>query len=250
MFRFCTTQSLVFVFACIALSEPKIPPNFKRCYRKDPDFRKCMFAAVQLAAPQLTKPYRAIAVPNLEPVEVSSLQVKGGGGVVAVNQNLKNCKLYGLTKSEIYQADFNLENKTWGFDFLIPELDCRCDYQLDGKVLLLPIKGEGNCTIVFDKMHVKLKIDFEEVVKDSRTHFKVSHSQIENDVGLVTMHFDNLFNGDKALGDNINKVLNENWKEVYAEVQADYQDLLTGVMMQLLNRFFDKVSLEELFDEN
>ena len=165
------------------------------------------------------------------------------------------------------RCSFNLENKTWVFDFLIPELDCRCDYQLDGKVLLLPIKGEGNCTIVFgeslfffysmrvkvlfvDKMHVKLKIDFEEVVKDSRTHFKVSHSQIENDVGLVTMHFDNLFNGDKALGDNINKVLNENWKEVYAEVQADYQDLLTGVMMQLLNRFFDKVSLEELFDEN
>ena len=47
------------------------------------------------------------------------------------------------------RCSFDLENKTWVFDFLIPELDCRCDYQLDGKVLLLPIKGEGNCTIVF-----------------------------------------------------------------------------------------------------
>lgn len=64
----------------------------------------------------------------------------------------------------------------------------------------------------------------------------------------VTFNFENLFNGDKRLGDNINKVLNENWKEVYADVESGYKDAIGVIILQLLNSFFSKLSVEEAFD--
>lgn len=64
----------------------------------------------------------------------------------------------------------------------------------------------------------------------------------------VHFDFENLFNGDKQLGDNINKVLNENYKEVFSDVQKGYEEGLGLVIEHILNNLFAKVSEEEAFD--
>jgi hypothetical protein len=68
------------------------------------------------------------------------------------------------------------------------------------------------------------------------------------DPELVSYNFENLFNGDKQLGDNINRVLNDNWKEVFDDVKADYIKVVDRIIVQLFNNFFSKVSQEEAFD--
>jgi hypothetical protein len=38
---------------------------------------------------------------------------------------------------------------------------------------------------------------------------------------LISFNFENLFDGNKELGDNTNQVLNDNWKEVFDDVKNE-----------------------------
>lgn len=68
------------------------------------------------------------------------------------------------------------------------------------------------------------------------------------DASLVKFNFKNLFGGDKALEDSINKVLNENWAQVYADTKSGYEKAYGIVIQEIFNNFFSKISIEEAFD--
>jgi hypothetical protein len=90
--------------------------------------------------------------------------------------------------------------------------------------------------------------DYEEKIKKGKTFIKVVSSNLTMDPELVSCNFEHLFDGDKELGDNINRVLNDNWKEVFDDLKDDYIKVVDKILVQLLNNFFSKVSVEEAFD--
>jgi hypothetical protein len=65
---------------------------------------------------------------------------------------------------------------------------------------------------------------------------------------LISFKFENLFDGNKELGDNTNQVLNDNWKEVFDDVKSGYSEVFSQILIKLYDSFFSKVSLEEAFD--
>jgi hypothetical protein len=50
---------------------------------------------------------------------------------------------------DFYRFDF--EGKTLSVSGYFPEIRKKCQYELDGKVLLLPVKGTGPSTVVLSK---------------------------------------------------------------------------------------------------
>jgi hypothetical protein len=99
-----------------------------------------------------------------------------------------------------------------------------------------------------DNLQVVNLLGYEEVRKNGKTYARFVKSDLDMSPGLIHFNFDNLFNGDKALGDSINKVMNENWKEVFEDVKSDYTETVNRILLSLLNGFFSKVSIEEAFD--
>jgi hypothetical protein len=97
-------------------------------------------------------------------------------------------------------------------------------------------------------MKVSGLFDYEEKMKKGKTFFRFVSSDIHVDPGLAWFNFENLFNGDKQLGDNVNQVINDNWKEVFDDVKSSYIQVINRVCTELLNNFFGKVSVEEAFD--
>lgn len=61
------------------------------------------------------------------------------------------------------------------------------------------------------------------------------------------MNFGNLFKGDKALGDNTNKFLNENWQDILNELKANLFDAFGQVVESLINSVFSKIQYKDLF---
>jgi hypothetical protein len=103
--------------------------------------------------------------------------------------------------------------------------------------------------VYFSENHnVSALFDYEEKMKKGKTFIKIISSNVSMDPEFVSYNFENLFNGDKQLGDNINRVLNDNWKQVFDEVKDDYIEVINRILVQLLNNFFSKVSLEDAFD--
>jgi hypothetical protein len=95
---------------------------------------------------------------------------------------------------------------------------------------------------------VKSVLDYEEVKKKGKTYIKFVKSEMKMTPEKIHFRFDNLFNGDKTLGDNINQVLNDNWAVVYEDIEDSYTELVNRIWLSLLNGFFSKVSIEEAFD--
>ena len=63
------------------------------------------------------------------------------------------------------------------------------------------------------------------------------------------MTLQNLYNGDKALGDSTNAFLNENWEEIYNELKQLIFDAFTLIIQNTVNNVFNKIPYKDLFVE-
>ncbi|KAJ3650923.1 hypothetical protein Zmor_016998 [Zophobas morio] len=238
------------IFTLLALSSSlKLPPSFQKCNRKQPDFKECLLKAAQNGTAQLNRPVlKDFNIPNLEPVKVLEAIISSGTGPVQVEQMFRNCEVRGLYLVKFETFDWDFDAKSMHFRVFVSEVNLRCDYNLDGKVLLLPIRGTGLATIRLTNTTGAVEVKYEEVKKAHKTYAKFVSSKVIMDPKNVHFNFDNLFDGDKQLGDNINNVLNENWKEVFDDVHDGYSELVGQIFLQHMNILFSKASLEELLD--
>ncbi|KAH0816785.1 hypothetical protein GEV33_006006 [Tenebrio molitor] len=92
------------------------------------------------------------------------------------------------------------------------------NYDFNGNVLMLPITGKGPGKTEIVKPKFSLEFNLEEYDKDGQKHLKVKGQKFHWEAELLKFNFENLFGGDKALSDNINKVMNENWQPVFEDV--------------------------------
>ncbi|KAJ3650921.1 hypothetical protein Zmor_016996 [Zophobas morio] len=239
-----------FFFTFVALTYcAKLPPSFQKCNRKQPDLKECLLKAAQDGISQLTEPVlKEFNFPNVNPLEIPEATISAGTGPVQVQQNFTNCKFYGFPSIKYDAFDWDLEKKTWYLGGLYPELKINCNYNLDGKILLLIIKGTGPGSVVMKNLLGYSNLTYEEVRKKGKTYMKFVTSGITMEPESVYFNFENLFDGDKQLGDNINKVLNENWKEVFDDLRSSYSEIVARLFKQFLNILFSKVSIEELLD--
>lgn len=61
------------------------------------------------------------------------------------------------------------------------------------------------------------------------------------------MHFSNLFNGNKELGDNMNLFLNENWSDIFMEVKLSIEKAFVKVVKDYINNVFENIPYNSLF---
>lgn len=62
------------------------------------------------------------------------------------------------------------------------------------------------------------------------------------------IQLDNLFNGNKVLGDTMNSFMNENWKEIFDELKPGILEALGSVIVNIANNVFDRVPYDTMFD--
>lgn len=60
------------------------------------------------------------------------------------------------------------------------------------------------------------------------------------------VYLQNLFNGDKALGDNMNLFINENWQDILQELKPALNDAMSGILMGVVSNVFSKFPYNEL----
>lgn len=61
------------------------------------------------------------------------------------------------------------------------------------------------------------------------------------------MQLDNLFNGDKLLGDTTNLFLNENWSDVINELKPALRDAMGIITGNVIRAVFDRFPYDEFW---
>lgn len=80
-----------------------------------------------------------------------------------------------------------------------------------------------------------------------QTYAKAIEVKIKLEPSRATYKLNNLFNGQKDLSDNLHVLINENWREVFSELQPDIFGAMSLIFKSVLNKALSKYPLEQLF---
>lgn len=123
---------------------------FKKCYRNDSNFQACLTEAVQLGFIQITHPIPELNLVTMDPLDISELTfAPKAQSAIDLSQKYKNCKMYGTSKSKVQKVHLDFSKKELNLVLAIPEVRQVCQYELNGKFMLLPVVGQGSSTFIF-----------------------------------------------------------------------------------------------------
>lgn len=114
---------------------------------------------------------------------------------------------------------------------------------------MLPIQGNGKSTLTFENVDISFKYKPRIMVKNGKEYIQTDKFKLDFDTAKFSLHFSNLFNGDKALGDNMNTFLNENSRDILNELKPAITSALEQIFETIINRIFAKVPYKELYLE-
>ncbi|CAH0595031.1 unnamed protein product [Chrysodeixis includens] len=245
-------ESLMLVVFLTSLvgADKSLPEDFTRCRQSDPKLNDCLKSAVPDALRRMKTGIASLAVPQMEPLLVSSINIDSGAGPVVITQNYRNIKLHGLTDSVLTSYKADLKNYRLRTDSITPKMEFLADYVMKGRILVLPIQGKGIANITMVNLVVKHDLIGEPKQRDGQTYMHIRDYRVKFIPQRVVLHFTNLFNGDKRLGDQMNLFLNENSDLVFNELKESYEKSLSSVFQDVTNKIFDSVPMNKIFLED
>lgn len=96
------------------------------------------------------------------------------------------------------RVDF--DNKHYNFGIFLPSLDIKSKYDLTGKILVLPLIGNGDCEVNLMGVQTQVTTNVSYVEREGRelVHFDRLHVSFQ--LESMKVKFENLFNGNQVLG--------------------------------------------------
>lgn len=85
------------------------------------------------------------------------------------------------------------------------------------------------------------------IEKKGKKYIQTERFQLDFDTSRLHINLENLFNGDKRLGDNMNQFLNTNWRDILNELKPAITYAVEEILKGIINRIFMKVPYEEVF---
>ncbi|KAG8301211.1 hypothetical protein J6590_058206 [Homalodisca vitripennis] len=211
----------------------------------------------------------ALGVLTIDPLRVTHLLIDQGTGPVSIKLDFNELDIHGLGSARIDRVKVDWDKYTIEVDATVLEpviLDGQ--YKINGKVLILPIQGNGHSNLTLgwppraahmlherilsqtigEIKNVKAKILIlgKSMKKNGQEHMDVDKFNLHFTTKKLHMNLENLFNGDKALGDNMNIFLNENWQDILKELQPSIEEALGQTFKAIANRIFHKVPMNQI----
>ncbi|CAB0017537.1 unnamed protein product [Nesidiocoris tenuis] len=228
----------------------KLPNYITACNRSDPHLNECVVKSGRAAIPKFLNGDTKYRVPRLDPLEIAELKVHQGSKALGLTLSLKDSKLTGLKHASFEKARTNLEGRHVEWDFFHPYITIVGKYDIHGQVLLLPVRGKGTANITLTNMKSIFKFNFAlEKRTDGEEYMKVTNTSLDTDIGKAYFKFNNLFNGDRLLGETVNRFVNENWREVIQELGAPVIDSVSQVFEIILSRICELVPYRIVYPE-
>ncbi|XP_012275264.1 circadian clock-controlled protein [Orussus abietinus] len=236
---------LVVVSAALAID---VPDFIHVCKRSDPNIEACITESVEKLRPYLKTGVPEYNIPSLEPLLLNELVASEGSGL---RITAKNVHAYGASDFIVRRLKIDLDHLRFAVDVDLPHLYIDGQYSIDGRVLLLPIRGSGPLYGNFSAATgaVKLKGELRKD-KEGLDHLHFEEFRMKISIGKGSLRLENLFGGERALGDVVNGAINSNFDSFIKELQPLIEHALSEAFVEISNRIVNPFTYEQLFPEH
>lgn len=189
-------------------------------------------------------------VPPIEPLQFDNVTVEQMGATSAFNlkATFTNAKLHGLSASKMIKTAVRFNKFALKSDSFTPRMDFTGQYKMNGQILVLPIRGDGFANVSLHELTTRHEITGNYFKgADDNTYVNISHYKVKFVPKYVTYRFDNLFNGDKLLGNTMNRFMNDNWQLVFDGLISGYEMNFGEKFGQIAKRFFSQIPFDLVF---
>ncbi|XP_037951283.1 protein takeout-like [Teleopsis dalmanni] len=248
MFKIVLNTIVCFIFFSTINAANVLPQDMQKCANSD---ESCLTKTGQMIVTNYAKSgLRELNLTPFDPLHIKSMVLeKNPASPVNIELSFNDVNLNGLQNLKIKKLkglDANLKEIT-EVEAEVPSLSLEGPYSINGKVLVLPIVGKGDCKIILDNTHIAAKIKLKPVQKSGKTYAEVESIKLELSPKHVSFSLSGLFNNDKQLSDTMHTLLNENWSEIFNELKPEISKALGLIIKLIINNVFAKYPYEEYF---
>ncbi|XP_046392256.1 protein takeout-like [Ischnura elegans] len=241
-----TMAALICICANSMDAAKPLPSIIKPCPKNDPKLNECAVVSGNLAIPKLKSGIPSLGVPPMDPFFVKKINVEGNG--IGVHLIFRDVNLHGLSDTKVTSIRITHDPPNFIWNIHIPVMQMIGKYEASGKVLLLPITGKGDFNVTMFGMDVQYEFSCDTVKRsDGELYYSPSSNKVEYSVKKVSFQMENLFNGNKLLGDEMNRFLNENWREVDKSWGPEVAESVVGAMTVVTRAITSKVPVKNFW---
>ncbi|XP_059610295.1 protein takeout-like [Phlebotomus argentipes] len=246
MIRFIFLISvLLFVKSSLAA---KFPDDIPKCKPAD---LQCLPEVITKVIRMVPNGHRGLHLIPIDPLHVDEIKItQERESPVNINLMLSNTDITGLKNlvvTKVKGFDKDPTNVVFEAEATLDRVMLLGQYKIDGRVLILPITGNGKSNLTLDNLTFKIKFKTSQTYKNSKVYIQTKDFLFNFGTTRLHINFENLFNGDQALSDNMNRFLNENWKDILDELKPAINDAFSQIFNHIINTIFSKISYSDIY---
>ncbi|XP_030751951.1 protein takeout-like [Sitophilus oryzae] len=221
-----------------------LPPYIKPCKMYDD---ACSLKSGQDAIPTLLKGDEKYHLPSLMPLKLPKIEVESGPNF---KLTMTDIIVNGLDTMELVDYTHHRDELAFTMHLKSKRLEVLGNYEINGKLLMMPIEGSGPINVTVENSDFVYTFHIELYDRDGETYFNIlPNDELTSSSEHAYFHMENLFNGNKELADNMNKFLNENSKEVFAELGSSIRSTMRKAIRDVATIFSKTFPYKDYFAE-
>jgi len=128
----------------------------KICSRNDPELNKCLVDSVDKLRPYLAKGIPEFRIPPYDPLMIPKVSLVQGEGPVSFKSDFNNMRTSGAKDVVVQQVEVDIKKLVVTLRLFFPTLRIQSNYSVDGRILVVPVQGNGYSDGNFSKCQEKL----------------------------------------------------------------------------------------------
>ncbi|KAM3968236.1 juvenile hormone binding protein brP-2095 [Aphomia sociella] len=229
---------------CTTLGEESFLPSYiKPCHMDDKEISKCIKEQIENSLPYFTKGVPELNVPSIDPVQLNDIKIDGNGLVLTFTK----AAMHGLSESKLTDLKVNVGEKDQDFKLAFKgNLSLTAMYEVDGRILILPIQGKGDALVYAQGVEVEISSKLTQVKGAKGNHFKLITPSYKYTIEKTTFDLKNLFNGNKQLAETTLQFANENWQQLMDDLAPPAIKQIVRTCVKAINKFFSNVPISRI----
>ncbi|XP_037825492.1 protein takeout-like [Lucilia sericata] len=227
-----------------------LPPEVEKCKSTDND--ECIIKNIMKIMKLYPHGYPEIGLPEFASITVKDVVLSSNKQDSPIHLNFKfnTVTITGTDKQQILRAHgFNKNlTQTIELDFFAPELKIDGDYEMEGKLLVLPLNGKGVGNIVMKDVTTKYKIKIKLENRNNKLYGVIDKMKLWMlEPKKITLNLQNIVNNNDVLTKTVNEVINENWSDIWKELESNTMKLVEDNFRRILSDIISTLPVDEFY---